>query len=157
MAYATGTTVTAEKTLGEIKGLLKQRGVTNIMTHDIPQQFSLAFEYNGVPYRITLPLPAFDDPTFWDYKRGGVTYQRTPGAANELYDKEFNRRWRAFGMVIKAKIVAVEEGISTMEAEFIGNAILKYGRTVSETYASDMPALAASGAMSALALPGGGN
>lgn len=154
--YAAGTTVAASQTQGEIMGLLGSRGVTKIATFVEPQKFSLAFEHGGVPYRVTLPLPDPDAARFTKYKQGSVWFDRTENAARELYEKELNRRWRAFGMVIKAKIVAVEEGISTMEAEFIGNLVLKGGRTVAETYSEDLPALAASGQVAHLALPGAG-
>ncbi len=153
--YAAGTTVTASNTQGEIMGLLGKRGVQKIATFCEPERFSLAFEHEGIPYRVGLPLPDPDDPEFSEYMQGSVKYKRTESAIRERYEKELNRRWRAFGMVIKAKIVAVEEGISTMQAEFIGNAVLSTGRTVSETYAEELGVLAASGQLSALMPPGG--
>ena len=57
------------------------------------------------------------------------------------WDAEINRRWRAFGMIVKAKIVAVEEGISTIEKEFFGNVLLANGKTVAETYADNLETL----------------
>lgn len=157
MAYASGTTVAAAKTQGEIMGLLGRRGVTKIATFsdDDKRVYSIAFEYEGVPYRCSLPLPDPAEERFCNYYQGKVLYERTENAKRELYTKEVDRKWRAFGMVIKAKIVAVEEGISTMAAEFIGNAILGNGLTVAETHAPEMAQLAALGRLPALALPGG--
>ncbi len=57
-------------------------------------------------------------------------------------------------MVIKSKLIAVEEGISTMEAEFIGNAVLRSGKTVAETWAPQLPALVSSGDIKSLEAPG---
>lgn len=152
--YAHGTTVTAQQTQAEIMGLLAARGVNKIATMNEPSRFALAFEFDGVPYRISLPLPEPDEPRFTTYKQGASTYSRSEGSAKQLFEKELNRKWRAFGMVIKAKLVAVEEGISSMEAEFIGNVVLASGRTLSETHASELPALAKAGKVAALALPG---
>lgn len=157
MAYASGTTVAAAKTQGEIMGLLGKRGVTKIATFsdDEKRVYSIAFEHDGVPYRCSLPLPDPSEPRFNQYKQGSSIFERTESAKAKLYEEEVNRKWRAFGMVIKAKIVAVEEGISTMQAEFIGNAILGNGLTVAETHAPELAQLAALGRLPALALPGG--
>ena len=154
--YASGTTVSATKTQGEIMGLLGSRGVVKIATMHEPRLFSLAFEYNSVGYRIALVLPDPSDPRFTQYMRGSVLFERTDAEKAKRYEDEVNRKWRAFGMVIKSKIVAMEEGISTMEKEFIGDVILAGGRTLSETYSKELPSLAKSGQVSALALPGGG-
>lgn len=154
-AYAAGTTVEASKTLGEVMGLLGGRGVQKIATFNEPGAFHLAFEYEGVPFRLTLPLPDPEDEKFTTYHLKSVKYLRTESSAAELYEKELNRKWRAFGMVIKANVVAIEEGILTMEAAFIGNVVLPSGKTVAETHAPSLPALAAAGQVKALSLPGG--
>lgn len=144
-AYASGTTVTAAQTEGEIKALLAKRKVAKIATMVDGDHFDILFEYESVTYRISLPLPNPEDARFTEYKQGSKIWARTATAARELYEKELNRKWRAFGAVIKAKIVAVEEGISSMEKEFIGNVVLKGGQTVAEQWAPQLPRLAASG------------
>lgn len=151
--FATGTTVTAAKTEGEIKEMLSRRGVTKIGTMDDGETYTLGFQYEGMGFKICLPLPDPDDRRFTHYKQGGTAFERVDNAKRELYEKEVNRRWRAFGAVIKAKIVAVEEGISTMEAEFIGNAIMRSGRTVAEEWSPRLPQLLTSGDIKALEPP----
>lgn len=153
-AYAHGTHVSAQHTQSEIMKLLAARGVTKMATMVDERRFQLAFEYEGVQYRIGLPLPDPDDAQFRTYQRGYGTYQRTESAAARMYEQELNRRWRAFGMVIKAKLVAVEEGITTMGAEFIGNAVLAGGRTVAETYSHQLAMMARNGTLPTLALAG---
>src|SRR5690348_3573731 len=110
-SYASGTTVAAAKTQGEIMGLLSGRGVVKIATFsdDSKRVYTIAFEHEGIPYRCSLPLPDPAEPRFTSYYQGKVLYERTENAKKELYTKEVDRKWRAFGMVIKAKIVAVEE------------------------------------------------
>ena len=152
MAYAAGTTVSSAKTMGEIQGMLAARGVVKVGTMAEPQSFILAFEFDGVPYRITLPLP---DPQARKFTHSTVG-PRSENAYREAYEKEVNRVWRAFGMVIKAKLVAVEEGISTIAREFIGDAVLASGQTFREAYADDLPKALASGKLAgALALGSG--
>lgn len=43
---------------------------------------------------------------------------------------EQRQRWRAMLLVIKAKLEAVASGISTLEAEFLANVVMKDGRTI---------------------------
>lgn len=51
-------------------------------------------------------------------------------------------------------MVAAEEGITTMGAEFIGNAVLAGGQTIAETYSDRLAVMARSGALPTLSLPG---
>lgn len=156
MGYAAGTTVSSAKTMGEIQGMLAARGVVKVATMTDPEKFTLAFEFEGVPYRMTLPTPDPASPEFSQYYRGSVLYERSDSQKKKLYEKEVNCRWRAFGMVIKAKLVAVEEGISTIAREFIGDAVLASGQTFREAYADDLPKAIADGKLAgALALGGG--
>lgn len=155
--YAQGTTVTAGKTEAEIKDQLARRGIVRIGTMVELGSFTLGFEHQGVAYKIVLPLPDPNSDAFTKYRQGSTIYDRADTAARELYEKELNRRWRAFGLVIKGKLVAVEEGISTIEREFIGNVVLPGGKTIAETYADHLPELAARGNIPALMPPGGGS
>ena len=149
--YAKRTTVTAQKTAGDILTLLRGRGVTKTAMYEDERSAQIAFEMDGAAFRIALPLPDPNQKDFHYHSRG----VRTQTESLRLYDAELNRRWRALFMVIKAKIVAVEEGISTMQAEFVGNVVLGDGRTVSETYAPQLGQLSALGQIKALELPGG--
>jgi hypothetical protein len=45
-------------------------------------------------------------------------------------DMKFIRRWRALCLVIKAKLEAVQSGISEFEDEFLANIVLPTGETV---------------------------
>jgi hypothetical protein len=69
-------------------------------------------------------------------------------------DRELRRRWRALLMVIKAKLVSVEDGISTIEREFMADVVLPNGKTLGEWVAPQLDAAYQSGGMPAL-MPGG--
>jgi hypothetical protein len=152
-SYASGTTVTATRTEAEIKDLLASRGVEKIITASQPGEYTMMFEYQGVPHKMRLPLPDPSEERFTSYFRSGVRYSRTEAASRELFDAEINRRWRALGAVVKAKIVAVEEGITTMDAMFVGEAMTNTGRTVAEEFGPQIRALAGTGRLPALELP----
>ena len=50
----------------------------------------------------------------------------------KAYEQAVRQKWRALALVIKAKLEAVESGISVFEQEFLANIILSDGRTVSQ-------------------------
>lgn len=49
-----------------------------------------------------------------------------------LSDQEVRQRWRALLLVIKAKLEAVDSGISTIEEEFLAHILLPNNQTVGE-------------------------
>lgn len=73
-------------------------------------------------------MPKRDEKCFTHHARG----MRTPDAAMKEWEKACRQRWRALALVIKAKLEAVESGISVFEDEFMANIVLPGGRTVSE-------------------------
>ena len=47
-------------------------------------------------------------------------------------DKQQRAAWRALVMVVKAKFVAIESGISTIEREFLPDIVMPNGRTIEQ-------------------------
>ena len=78
--------------------------------------------------RFILPLPDRQAKEFTHHERG----PRTADAAERLYEQAIRQRWRALALVIKAKLEAVESGISEFEDEFLANIMLPTGETVGE-------------------------
>lgn len=154
MSYAKGTTVGAGQTRGEIEDLLTRHGATRFATMNDGKTYTMAFEIDKIAYKIDLPLPDPESDEFWLYKRGSVVYRREEAAGRKNYQDELNRRWRALGAVIKAKVIAVNEGISTIEREFLGNVMLPGGQTIADTYAHRLHDLAQAGHIPALTMGG---
>ena len=48
------------------------------------------------------------------------------------YKQAIKAKWRALYLIIKAKFVAIESGVSTLDNEFMANFVLKNGLTLSE-------------------------
>lgn len=74
---------------------------------------------------------------FFRDKRTGLSVKfslgpRSPELAAKEWEQACRQRWRALALVIKAKLEAVESGISVFEDEFMANIVLPGGRTVSE-------------------------
>jgi hypothetical protein len=119
--YARRTPVEVVRTRTQIEDELRRRGATSFgyNVDDAAGEAVIAFTIAGLQVRMTLPLTDFDDDAF-KYTPSG-RYQRAPAEQTKAYDQEVRRRWRALHLIVKAKLVAVDDGITTMEKEFLGD------------------------------------
>jgi hypothetical protein len=134
----------------DIRKLLEQRGVNKFGSLVDASTYSIGFELDGVSFKMTMPLPDPDEKRFLKTPTG---QPRSQGASKEIYTAEINRKFRAFFAVIKAKIIAVDEGISTMQHEFVGNAVVD-GDTIANRYAPQLKQMALAGKLPPLSLGG---
>ena len=70
-----------------------------------------------------------------------------------LIAQEERQRWRALVLVIKAKLEAVESGITTFENEFLAHIVLPDNRTVGEWLAPQIDSAYEEGGMPKLLMP----
>ena len=124
--YARRTTVTPPRTRAEIEHELEKRGASAFGYNRDGQRNVIAFTLGGLQVRMELPMP--DRAEYKDYQAGNS--RRVSG--QKVYDEEVARRWRALLLVVKAKLVAVDDGISTLEREFLADTVLASGATVLE-------------------------
>jgi len=132
MAYAENTAVPVERSRAEIERLLTQHKCTKFASgvdheaHRATVQFTA--HQRIVKFEITLP-----DPTDPKYKRikNSYLYRNAAGVA-KVVEQETRTRWRALLLVIKAKLEAIESGISTFEQEFLAHVLLPNQQTVAE-------------------------
>ena len=128
--YAEGTTVSPERSQAEIAELLRKYGATSFVSGFEDQRAMVAFRAHNRTVRFILDLPAPGDDEFqWTPTRK----ERKPDAAAAAYEAEIRRRWRALALAIKAKLEAVDTGVTTFEDEFMAHIVLPDGRTVGET------------------------
>lgn len=73
-------------------------------------------------------MPSKTEKRFTHHSRG----LRTDQAALAEWEQACRQRWRALALVIKAKLEAVESGISEFEDEFMANIVMPDGKTVSQ-------------------------
>ena len=125
--YAEQTQVSSDKSRAEIDRTLQRYGATAFMYGWAENAASVEFEMNGRRIRFRLPMPdrnAFElTPT--GKARGAEQVQRE-------WEKATRQRWRALVLVIKAKLEAVESGITVFEDEFMAHICLPSGETVGD-------------------------
>jgi len=130
--YAASTEVSSSKSRDEIERTLQRYGADQFMYGWKDTDAVVGFRMDGRHVRFILPLPAKADPAFTEYESRGKRWLRAPEAALKLYEQAVRQRWRALALVIKAKLEAVETGISVFEDEFMANIVLPDGKSVSE-------------------------
>jgi hypothetical protein len=92
-----------------------------------PTSAVIAFEMLNRRVKFELPLPDRDSQEF---KRTPTGRVRAPKQQEEVYEQAVRQRWRALALVIKAKLEAVESGITLFEEEFLSHIVLPDGKTV---------------------------
>jgi hypothetical protein len=148
--YAQNTEVSADRSKTEIERTLQRFGADQFAYGWDETQALIGFRIAGRSVRMTLILPSPDDRMF---SRTPTGRRRTQAAATEEYNREVRRRWRALAVVIKAKLVAVSEGISTVEREFLSDMVLPSGQTLGDWAVPQLDTIRDSGQVPAL-LPG---
>lgn len=135
--YAEGTTVSPERSQGEISQFLKRYGATGFAYGWEDSRAMIAFQAHGRHIRFLLDLPSPDDA---DFLLTPTRQRRTTTAAAAAYQAETRRRWRALALAIKAKLEAVETGITTFEDEFLAHIVLPDGSTVGDRIKGEIDA-----------------
>ena len=130
MSYAAGTSVPGDRTRVDIERLLHKHGADSFLYASEGHRVLIGFRLGGRAVRMELPLPPPDSPLFTETPSGRA---RTATAAREAMEQDHRRRWRSQLLVIKAKLVAVADGISTLEREFMADLVAADGRTVGES------------------------
>lgn len=126
--YASGTSVSSQASRQEIERILERYGADQFMYGWQENSAVVAFRAHDRRIRFILPLPDKNERRFTEHSRG----QRTVEAALKEWEQATRQRWRALALVIKAKLEAVESGISEFEDEFLANIMLPDGHTVGE-------------------------
>lgn len=148
--YAAQTSVSSDASRAEIERTLRRYGATEFAYGWRADCAEIGFVMNGRAIRFTLHLPDRDEKRFRLTPGRGL--RRSAEAQDAEYEQAVRQSWRALALVIKAKLEAVEAGITTAEAEFLAHTVLPNGTTVGqwltpqlgEVYARrQMPALLA--------------
>ncbi len=128
--YAAGTDVSSEQSRMEIERTLKRYKASSFMYGYREGRASIAFTLPGVMIRIEITLPDPEDDEF--RLTPSTRRRRSPQSQQEAYEQAIRQRWRALALVVKAKLEAVESGISTVQDEFLAFIVLPGGETVGE-------------------------
>jgi hypothetical protein len=136
--FANTTEVSVEKTKGEIEATVTRYGATGFMAGWEALAAMVAFKMRDRQLRFILPLPDRKATEFW--RSPHRHKRRTDKAAFEAWEQACRQRWRALLLAIKAKLEAVECGISSFEEEFLAHLVLPgTGLTIGQTMMADLP------------------
>lgn len=152
MAYAESTTVPSDRSRNQIEAVLHRygaRGFGYMTEGNIAQIVFKMLGPDGSPMavRMTLPLPCRDSDEFCKTPTGK---DRSPDAALKSWEQACRSAWRSLYLVVKAKLEAVDAGISTIEREFMPDLLLPNGTTVGEQVLEQREALARGGRLKLL-------
>lgn len=141
--YAESTTVSVSRSWDEIERTLERYGATSFIRGWDQQRAFLAFVMNSKQVRLFVPLP---DKAQFTKTPAGKT-RTSQQAIHEAYEQACRQRMRALALVVKAKLEAVQAGISTFEEEFLSHIVLPSGETVSQWFLPNLEMAYAKGEM----------
>ena len=107
--YAQSTRVPVVRSQLEIKDTLIRYGAESFGFFEKGECATIMFAIDGLGIKIQVPYP-------------------------DCNDQEIRQRWRALLLVIKAKLEAIDSGISTFETEFLPFILMPDGQTIGQTF-----------------------
>ena len=150
--YAATTNVAVEKSQAEIRATLKRYGA-EALGYGEDERVNAAmivFRLDNHHYRIYVPLPKKDDPTF---RKRVNQYAYADYASPAAYDQAVKQCWRAVALYIKAILEAAESGLVSVEQALLTHLLLPNGQTMGQATAAPIEEMYQSGKMQPL-LPG---
>lgn len=130
MAYAEKTSVSVSKTKADIEDLIQKAGAGQFVSGYKENMAVIGFSLANRQIRFVLPLPDKQEQKFWFTPERRT--KRSEKQAYEAWEQACRSRWRALYLIIKAKLEAVDSGISTIEREFFYDIVLPDGKIVGE-------------------------
>lgn len=159
MSFASGTKVTEEKSRQEIERMLAKIGATRfgVLTDYENKCATMGFTFKRIQVQMQIPLPSPDERRFKVTPSGRWSVNAEQQRLN--FEAEVRRRWRCLALALKAKLVAVEDGITTFEREFLPYMVTATGQTIADRLEPVIKlAMETGGVIPAqLALPSGAN
>lgn len=126
--YANQTSVSGDRSRSEIEPTLSRYGEDSFICGTRGSTAAVQFKVNGRRILFRLELP---DPDSREYTHSSTgRLRRSVEQAFEAWEQACRQRWRALVLIVKAKLEAVEAGISSFELEFLTYTVLPGGRTV---------------------------
>jgi hypothetical protein len=140
--YASQTSVPVDRSKAEIERLLVRYGADHFASGWRGDLATVGFRVQERLVRFDLPLPKKAEKRFTYHKARGYSdpRARSSEAALKEWEQACRAAWRALALVIKAKLEAVDTGITTFESEFLAHIVLPGGRTVGDAIAPEIAA-----------------
>lgn len=109
--YAESTKVPVSRSQDQIKDELRKLGADQIGVMEGGGRAYVVFKVRDTLYRVATPAP-------------------TKG--QRITDQQHRRIWRAITLLVKARAVAIREGITTVEREFLSDAVMPDGSVLAD-------------------------
>ena len=151
MRFAEATGVSPERSRADIETLLRRYQATSFGYATDHGQAMVQFRLNDRIVRFLIPLPKDEDVA----KTASGRY-RSDTKYDSFRKQATRQRWRALLLVIKAKLEAVESGITTFEEEFLAHIVMPDGKTMGQHVLPSVAIAYESGRMPKALLPAWG-
>ena len=129
MRYAEKTSVSVEKSKAEIERTLQRYGADQFIHGWDSDRAIVGFRMEGKQVKFVLEMP---NRTADEFLYTATGRERSIDASMKEWEQACRQRWRALAIVIKAKLEAVESGITIFEEEFMAHLVLPNGQTAGE-------------------------
>lgn len=140
--YAVDTSVSVEKSRAEIESILDRYGASQFAYSKDLVGAIIMFRMDERVIKFELKLPLLADYEFTDTGRS-----RNENSQWVAWEQACRQRWRALALVIKAKLEAVDSGISVIEEEFLAHIVMADGDTVGEWIKPQLKEMYSTGVM----------
>jgi hypothetical protein len=128
--YAEKTSVASDRSRAEIEKTLVRYGADQFMYGWQENKAVVGFRMEGRTIKFILPMPDRAAREFTHTPNKGQ--RRSEDAVAQAFEQAIRQRWRALSLVIKAKLEAVETGITVFDDEFLAHIVLPDGQTVGQ-------------------------
>jgi hypothetical protein len=128
--FAEKTAVASATSRVEIERTLARYGADGFMYGWADDSAVVAFRMSNRHIKFVLPLPDRQAREFTHTPERDT--ERSASKAEGAYEQAVRQRWRALALVIKAKLEAVESGITEFDDEFLAHIVLPDGKTVGQ-------------------------
>lgn len=128
--FASSTSVPVERTRIAIETTLRRFGADGFGYATSDERAHIGFSIRGRVVRMELDLPQRTAREFTHTPARG--HRRSIEAAHDAWEQGCRQRWRALLLVVKAKLAAIQDGISTVEREFFADLVLPSGRRMGD-------------------------
>lgn len=145
--FAENTSVPADRSRAEIERTLQRYGADQFLYGWDADTAVLRFRMHDRQIAFRIAMPDKNEFALTDRGRRRVDTQ-----VIAAWEQATRQRWRALALVVKAKLEAVESGITDFESEFLAHIVLPDGNTFGEWAAPQIAAAYDDGAMPKLLL-----
>jgi hypothetical protein len=127
--FAKNTSVSASKSVEEIKRAIRRFGCDEFGHIEKKDSATIMFK---IADKMTVRM-AIKMPNRSDFALSETGRQRAESVQCNAWDQEYRRRWRSLAAVVKAKLVAVDDGVATIEQEFMPYIVIgRKGETIGD-------------------------